>query len=678
MAKKKKNKAAKSRAGKKLKKQQKKLQQKNNSVAASENRAVIATEQVKPKAETTFSKKLEEVISQNEEQTKKGLFGGKVIILGPPGDYFKKDWKNIWKRFTRGMVKFLIAFVILLAIAAGIIVAEAISNDRIYPRIVLSSQDYGFMPAAEARDLLVKNLDQFQQSKLTFQYGDKPVELSLQDLGITLIPEQTLKQLPSFQFRKNSLVELLMASLQEKNITPVYKLDDQKIFKLLQDKLGLTELRAQPAAFYLDDKKNLQIRPEKEGLIIDQAKLSSALRDRVLGLDNSPVVISPLRELPAVTAKDLEKEKDDLQVRLENEIIIKYQKNNWKFKPINHLDQISFRRQNDQTIIVVLPGLLDGFFNKEIFSKVEKPVSNLKIFYNDQSEIVFDGKALDGEEVDRKKFVTDLEMALNSLDQQVELLVVKKKASLVIDPKLQEQGIKELLGTGHTAFAGSPTNRRHNIINGMSKFNGVIIKPGETFSFNRQLGEVDGSTGYKLELVIKAEGTVPEYGGGVCQVSSTVFKAALFTGLPIVERAPHSYAVSYYAQVDGYGLDSTIYPGVRDLQFTNNTPSAILIQSVVDGDDAYVNFFGTSDGRKVRLENYWRGNFRGAGGTELIPTKTLPPGARKQIEAAHGGFDASWDRVITKDGKDTVEKIYSVYRATSNRILVGEGSAQPQ
>jgi vancomycin resistance protein YoaR len=207
----------------------------------------------------------------------------------------------------------------------------------------------------------------------------------------------------------------------------------------------------------------------------------------------------------------------------------------------------------------------------------------------------------------------------------------------------------------------------------MSKFNGLIIKPGETFSFDDNLGAVDGSTGYKLELVIKAEGTIPEFGGGVCQVSSTMFKAALLAGFPIVERAPHSYAVGYYAQVDGYGLDSTIYPGVRDLKFVNDSGNNVLIQTFIDGDDAYINFFGTGDGRQVKLENYWRGNFRSAGGTELIPTNTLPTGTKKQIESAHGGFDASWDRVVYRDNKEERrDKINSSYRATSNRILVGE------
>ncbi|MCC7432301.1 VanW family protein, partial [Candidatus Peregrinibacteria bacterium] len=334
---------------------------------------------------------------------------------------------------------------------------------------------------------------------------------------------------------------------------------------------------------------------------------------------------------------------------------------------------INFEKSNDQVIIKINKSKLDQLLAEEIFSKIEKPVSHVKIFYDEKGQIQFEGKALKGIEIDREKFIKDLELALNSIGQEVEITTVEKKPDLIIDEKLQEIGIKELISTGHTAFAGSPNNRRHNIATAMAKFNGLIIKPGETFSFNDNLGEVDGSTGYKLELVIKAEGTVPEYGGGVCQVSSTVFKAGLLSGLPIVERAPHSYAVGYYAQVDGYGLDSTIYPGVRDLKFTNNTPAAILIQTFIDESDAYVNFYGTSDGRQVKLENYWRGNYRGAGGTQLIPTKTLPPGAKKQIESAHGGFDASWERVITDaTGQETREKIYSVYRATANRILVGE------
>jgi vancomycin resistance protein YoaR len=76
------------------------------------------------------------------------------------------------------------------------------------------------------------------------------------------------------------------------------------------------------------------------------------------------------------------------------------------------------------------------------------------------------------------------------------------------------------------------------------------------------------------ELVIKKEGTVPEFGGGLCQVSSTAFRAAMNGGLPITQRRNHAYAVQYYAP---QGTDATIYPGVVDLKFINDTPGDILI-----------------------------------------------------------------------------------------------------
>lgn len=640
---------------------------------SSTKQAVIVAPENKPVAkepETTFSKKLEEVISQTEN--KKQLFGGKIILLGAPANLIFKRWKSFWSHFRVGLRRFGLILLILVVIAGLLIGLEAFSHNRVFPRVTLAQQNYGYTEIDNARAELSAALDQYEQSSLKFIYQDREVEIPLTELKIELNKDDTIARLPYFQFRQNGAADLLMAAILGVDLKPIFQKDDQQIFNLVENKLDLHKDRAKTASLHLNDQKVVAITPEQEGVIIDQSALQSDLLDRLNSLSTDPVEVQTLREIPEVGQADLEKTMSDLQLKLENNITIKSGEKSWKFRALDHLDLLAFRKQNDQTIVAVPQSLLDNYFQEEVFSQVEKPVSHLKIFYNDQDQIIFEGKALNGEVVNQEKFVNDLEMAINALDPEIELLVEAELATVEVFPRLQELGIKELLGTGHTTFRGSPSNRRHNIAVGMSKFNGLLIKPGETFSFNDNLGEVDGSTGYKLELVIKAEGTVPEYGGGICQVSSTVFKAALFSGLPIVERSPHSYAVSYYAQVDGYGLDSTIYPGVKDLKFTNDTPSSILLQTIVDGDHAYVNVFGTSDGRQVRLENYWRGNYRGAGGTVFVPTSTLPPGAKKQIESAHGGFDASWDRIITKDGQETAENVYSVYRATANRILVGQ------
>ncbi|MDP1845892.1 MAG: VanW family protein [Candidatus Moranbacteria bacterium] len=168
----------------------------------------------------------------------------------------------------------------------------------------------------------------------------------------------------------------------------------------------------------------------------------------------------------------------------------------------------------------------------------------------------------------------------------------------ITSTNLDKYGIKKLIGQGTSNFRGSPKNRIHNINVGASRFNGVIIKPGEEFSFIKTLGPVDASTGYLPELVIKVDKTIPEYGGGMCQVSTTCFRAALNAGLKITARTNHAYPVQYYAP---QGTDATVYIPNPDLRFVNDTPGYILMQTHIEGTQLAFDFYGTSDGRKAKL-----------------------------------------------------------------------------
>lgn len=153
----------------------------------------------------------------------------------------------------------------------------------------------------------------------------------------------------------------------------------------------------------------------------------------------------------------------------------------------------------------------------------------------------------------------------------------------VVEPKIKaadidKLGIKELIGEGKSNFKGSPKNRVYNIKRALEQFQSVMIGPGEEFSFVEHLGEVDEANGYLPELVIRNNKTEPEFGGGICQVSSTVFRAAIYSGLKITERRNHSYAVQYYRP---YGMDATIYVPKPDFKFRNTTDNFIMMQSVI-------------------------------------------------------------------------------------------------
>ncbi|MCX6766729.1 MAG: VanW family protein [Candidatus Moranbacteria bacterium] len=206
----------------------------------------------------------------------------------------------------------------------------------------------------------------------------------------------------------------------------------------------------------------------------------------------------------------------------------------------------------------------------------------------------------DGYEIDTEKSFQDISKSLteNPLTKDITLETNALKPD-VISTDLDKYGIKELIGEGVSNFLRSPQNRIHNIQVGAAKFNGVLIKPGEEFSFIKTLGPVDESTGYLPELVIKTDKTVPEFGGGMCQVSTTMFRAALNSGLRITARTNHAYPVVYY---NPQGLDATVYIPNPDLKFVNDTPNHILVQTHIAGTQLFFDFYGTSDGRQTKID----------------------------------------------------------------------------
>jgi len=190
---------------------------------------------------------------------------------------------------------------------------------------------------------------------------------------------------------------------------------------------------------------------------------------------------------------------------------------------------------------------------------------------------------------------------------------------------VNDLGITQLIGEGRSNFAGSPATRIHNIKTAAARFDGVILAPGETLSFTTLLGPVDASTGYAKELVIIDNQTRPEYGGGICQVSTTLFRAAILTGLEITERRNHSYPVKYYQPT---GFDATIYQPRPDLKFVNNTPHHIMLHNFIEGTELVFQIYGTSDGRTVEM--------KGPVVTERKPDGSMKTYFTQKVTAADG------------------------------------------
>ncbi len=251
----------------------------------------------------------------------------------------------------------------------------------------------------------------------------------------------------------------------------------------------------------------------------------------------------------------------------------------------------------------------------------------------------------------------------------------------LVEPKVKtgdvnDLGISEVLGIGYSNYGGSPRNRIRNIRHAVkNKLNGLLIKPGEVFSLLGALKPFTLEAGYLPELVIKGDKIEPEIGGGLCQIGSTVFRAAMNSGFPIVERRNHSLVVSYYNDPrNGLpGTDATIYENAPDFKFKNDTGGHVLLTTQMDERtaDLRFTFWGTSDGRKGSYSEPTVSKWIPHDETEYIETLDLEPG-EEECQGAHNGAHASFTYFVERSDGAVDERIFeSYYRPLPEICLVG-------
>ena len=238
-------------------------------------------------------------------------------------------------------------------------------------------------------------------------------------------------------------------------------------------------------------------------------------------------------------------------------------------------------------------------------------------------------------------------------------------------------GIQERIGFGESYYDHSIPSRIHNVSNAVRIINNTVVSPGEEFSFNKSLGDVSSKTGFKPAYIIQQGRTVLGDGGGVCQVSTTLFRALLDSGLDITKRKQHSYRVSYYELDRQPGFDAAVFSGETDLRFVNDSPNHVLLHFFADPEQKYmyVEIYGTSDGRTTEVTGYEKWGARGAPEPVYTDDPSLPAGKIVQVDWAVGGIRAKFTHITRdKNGNIIREKEYaSNYIPWSAKYLRGTG-----
>ncbi len=311
--------------------------------------------------------------------------------------------------------------------------------------------------------------------------------------------------------------------------------------------------------------------------------------------------------------------------------------------------------------------------------KINKdPIDALFTFQNERVAVFRpseDGKMVDTDEVKKNLNYQFEKIRTWQKAQRITIPVnVKTLQPKITTDKANNLGIKELVGKGTSLFAHSLPSRIFNITLATSRINGILIAPNEIFSFNKALGDVSSFTGYQKAYIIQNGKTILGDGGGVCQVSTTFFRALLDSGLPIMERHAHAYRVGYYEEDSPPGLDATIYVPTVDLKFKNDTKDYILIQTQINQDMQQLSIFlyGTKDGRVVNISQPVITNRTPPPPDLYQDDPTLPKGIIKQVDFKAEGSKVSFTRAVTKNGKRIIsDKFISNYAPWQSVFLRG-------
>jgi len=583
--------------------------------------------------------------------------------------------KDLSKRLLWILGFILIGVVFITAILLGV---DNYYQSKVYYGVKLGNMDLSGLDQATALKTL-KNKQDKLLSGVTVVCSGKSLIIPPSEVNAVGAPvdyywldsEKAWKEILAVG-RKNGWVQnwLKRFSLLFKPsvITWPIKYQAGAVEKKLRDNCG--DLERPMLEADLKYENGWRVVPEQMGLVINYSKAVNEIYKSLSSGSLVSVVLSLQEKKPQIISADLQtliNNTDDLLpvndlnlLGVENPILVKrtilrswlgpVQDNGWK---------LTWRQDK-----------IARYLMEKVITEVDKEVQAPRFQMADGRVTVFES-ATPGRRLLVEDSAQEIAKQLNNGSSTVSLKI-EIINSVAEGDQAWLNGINEIIGIGTSSFAGSPVNRRHNIANGAKAVNGLVVKPGEEFSMMKTLGTIDASTGYLTELVIKENKTVPEYGGGLCQIGTTMFRAAVDSGLPITERRNHSYRVGYYEPA---GTDATIYDPAPDLKFLNDTGNNILLITKVIGDKLRFEVWGTKDGRQVIHTYPTNYNIVKPAPTKTIETTELPVGTKKCSESAHNGADAYFDYKVTYPNGEVKEKRFSSHYVPWQAVcLVGVSS----
>jgi vancomycin resistance protein YoaR len=530
-------------------------------------------------------------------------------------------------------------------------------DQRFIPGVWVWDVSLGGMTVEQAESQLLASLPLSRPVVVLLGPDDQRWSLSPADLGVSVDVEASLAGAYALGRERSGvdgLPQRLELMLNGARLSPVLTWDAQRATEAVLAVAKEVDTPAQDAAVRLEA-STVVLLPGHVGRQVEVSKTLEALVPNFHTLEPLELVV-PVTDLEPEISDALAQQALSIAERILREpltLLVSTPREGdpgpWTLAPDVLAKMLSIRLAGDGVEVGVDGAAMAEFLSPLAMSLYREAVDAVYTFNMAAFELGLVTPSAAGRELDVAASVVQINEMLQAGDHWVPLVLNEIPPEVGDTVTAESLGIRELVAVGESYFTGSSSARDRNIRLGSSRFDGVMVAPGEVFSFNEHLGEVTPEAGYDESFVIIGNRTVPGVGGGICQVATTAFRAAYFGGYPIVERWPHAYRVGYY-ELGGFGpgFDATIYSPIVDLRFENDTPYHILIQTEVDAARSRLRFlfYSTKDGRTVEQIGPTWGESIPPGAPVYEYDASLPAGTATQIETAHNGLNAVLGRIV--------------------------------
>jgi vancomycin resistance protein YoaR len=589
------------------------------------------------------------------------------------------------------LLQALVALAAGLVLFIGLLVGFTVVYDfthagQIFPGISIAGIDLSGMTPEQASALISQRLDYPTGGSIAFQDGSRVWVARPNELGLFL--DSQTSALAAYQKGRQGnpltrLVSQFQAWYSGVDIPPLMVFDErlaQKYLMNIASEIDLPTIEASLAVSGIE----VVVSPGQIGRTLD---IDAALEDLTAHLPSmTDGMIDLVVHETAPLILDVSEQAEIARLILSAPLVLQIPNaeegdpDSWTFEPIALAEMLDIERVETPAgarYQVALDTETMRPFLEDIAPRLARLPENAHFIFNDdtrQLEII--QPAVVGRALDVDATLQKINQRVAEGDHNLELVINYTQPQVADDAKGEDLGIRELVASHTSYFYGSSESRIQNIQVAASRFHGVLVPPGATFSMADALGNISLDDGYAEALIIFGGRTIKGVGGGVCQVSTTFFRTAFFGGFPIVERHPHAYRVGYYEQTAGgginarlAGLDATVFVPVVDFKFTNDTSSWLLMETYTNaaGRSLTWKFYSTSDGRTV--------DWNTSGPQNVVPppdplyeeNPEMAEGEIKQVDWEAEGADVSVTRTVMRDGEvyftDTINTHYMPWRA---------------